>query len=92
MYQKEGTSSRVRSHKLNVDASRIERCNKAAGDGVLRDDNGRIDIAFTRLISDVPILETEHMATGTGIRLARTMKFQNLQLESDAIQVIRAIN
>lgn len=50
-----------------------------------------IDLTFTRPIGDVPIVVTECMTIGAGIRFVRTRKIWNIKVESDAIQVIRAI-
>lgn len=61
-----------------------EGCNKAPVSGVTRNDNGRIDIEFTRLIGEVPIPMAD-MAAGSEIRFARTKKIRNIKVGSDAI-------
>lgn len=79
--QKEWTIPLAGSCKLSMDASRIERCKQTIVGGGIEDDKGRIDIAVTRLISDVPILVAECIAIGAGIRLARTSKLRNIEVE-----------
>lgn len=59
---------------------------------VYRDDGGRIDIAFSRSADDIPILVTECMIIRIRIRLVRSRKIRNINMESDALQVVQAIN
>lgn len=54
---------------------------------------GKIDIAYARSVGDVIILLAECWAIHCdGIRIERNKKIRNIKVESDAIQVIRAIN
>lgn len=69
-----------------------EGCNKAAIAGLFRNDKGMIDIAFSIPIGDVPILVAECMASSTGVRLTRTKKIRNIEIESDTIQFVNVIN
>lgn len=67
-------------------------CNKATICGIIRNDKGKIDIAFTRPIGDVPIRVAECMTISMGVRLARTRKIRSIKVESDSTEVIKAIN
>lgn len=68
------TVSLIGCHKLNVDASGIDRNNSGMICGVIRGDKCKIEIAFARSVGDVTILRTECMATCERIRLARKSK------------------
>lgn len=75
-----------------MDASRIKDCSKATIGGAIRNDNGKINIAFIRPIGDVPIMVEECMVISMRVRLARTRKIRSVEVESDSTQVIKAIS
>lgn len=60
--------------------------------GLIRNDKERIDVTFPRPTGDIFILVTECMAIGTGASLTRTRKVRNIEVESDAFQVVKVIN
>lgn len=76
------------SHKLNVDASRLENRNQAIGE-VTRNDKGRINIVFVKSTADVNVLVAECMPICEGIEFAQNKKTKNVEVESDAFTVIR---
>lgn len=58
--------------------------------GLLRNAKRRIDIAFSRLVVDFPILVAEFMVKGSRIRLVKSRNIWNTKVESDVIQVVQA--
>lgn len=75
-----------------MDTSCIEECNKATVGGVIRNIKGTIGITSMRPTGDIPFLVVECMPIGKGVRLTRTRKVRNIEVESDEIQFVKVIN
>lgn len=54
----------------------------------MRDDKDKVETAFARSVRDVTVLVAECRAIHEVVKLARNSKIQNMEVESDAIQVI----
>lgn len=53
----------------------------------LRDNKGKIEIAYARSTGDITVLMEKYMAICDWIRCVRCRKISNMEVESDAIKI-----
>ncbi|XP_071906058.1 uncharacterized protein [Coffea arabica] len=75
------TKPQAQRYKLNIDASVVN--GRASGEGVLRDSDGRLILAFYKEFGEKGVLEAEALAVLEGLRVCAAKGVQEVMVEVD---------